>query len=217
MHIAEIVPAILSHNLADAQNKIKLVEPFVRRVQIDVMDGQFVDNKTLATDEYASIKTNLIREVQLMVREPEAYLNDCKNFGIDLMEFHLESLGNPWSVIQKAKSLGLKIGIALNPDTPLERAREYLQSIDLILLMSVNPGFGGQEFLPRTIERIKLLRAMWSKGIIEVDGGLKKGIVGQCAKAGANFLVVGSGIFGEENPAQTLKDLQKEVQKLDES
>ena len=213
--ITEIVPAILSHNLADAQNKIKLVEPFVRRVQIDVMDGQFVDNKTLSVDEYANIKTPLIREAQLMVREPEAYLNDCKNFGIDLVEFHLESLGNPWSVIQKSKSLGLKVGIALNPDTPLERAREYLQSVDLVLLMSVNPGFGGQEFISETIQRIKLLRAMWPKGIIEVDGGLKKGIVGQCAKAGANFLVVGSGIFGEENPAQTLKDLQKEAQSLD--
>jgi len=215
--ITEIVPAILSHNLADAQNKIKLVEPFVRRVQIDVMDGNFVDNKTLSVDEYANIKTPLIREAQLMVREPEAYLNDCKNFGIDLVEFHLESLGNPWSIIQKSKSLGLKVGIALNPDTPLERAREYLQSIDLVLLMSVNPGFGGQEFISETIQRIKLLRAMWPKGIIEVDGGLKKGIVGQCAKAGANFLVVGSGIFGEENPAQTLEELQKEVQKLDES
>ena len=215
VNIVEIVPAILSHNLADAQNKIKLVEPFVRRVQIDVMDGQFVDNKTLSVDEYANIKTPLIREAQLMVREPEAYLNDCKNFGIDLVEFHLESLGNPWSVIQKSKSLGLKVGIALNPDTPLERAREYLQSIDLVLLMSVNPGFGGQEFISETIQRIKLLRAMWPKGIIEVDGGLKKGIVGQCAKAGANFLVVGSGIFGEENPAQTLKDLQKEAQLLD--
>jgi len=213
--ITEIVPAILSHNLADAQNKIKLVEPFVRRVQIDVMDGQFVDNKTLSVDEYANIKTPLIREVQLMVREPEAYLNDCKNFGIDLVEFHLESLGNPWSIIQKSKSLGLRVGIALNPDTPLERAREYLQSIDLVLLMSVNPGFGGQEFISETIQRIKLLRAMWPKGIIEVDGGLKKGIVGQCAKAGANFLVVGSGIFGEGNPAQTLEELQKEAQLLD--
>ena len=211
----EIVPAILSHNLADAQNKIKLVEPLVRRVQIDVMDGNFVDNKTLSVDEYANIKTPLIREAQLMVREPEAYLNDCKNFGIDLVEFHLESLGNPWSVIQKSKSLGLKVGIALNPDTPLERAREYLQSVDLVLLMSVNPGFGGQEFISETIQRIKLLRAMWPKGIIEVDGGLKKGIVGQCAKAGANFLVVGSGIFGEGNPAQTLEELQKEAQLLD--
>ena len=211
----EIVPAILSHNLADAQNKIKLVEPLVRRVQIDVMDGNFVDNKTLSVDEYANIKTPLIREAQLMVREPEAYLNDCKNFGIDLVEFHLESLGNPWSVIQKSKSLGLKVGIALNPNTPLERAREYLQSVDLVLLMSVNPGFGGQEFIPETIQRIKLLRAMRPKGIIEVDGGLKKGIVGQCAKAGANFLVVGSGIFGEENPAQILKELQKEAQLLD--
>ncbi len=213
--IVEIVPAILSHNLADAQNKIKLVESFVRRVQIDVMDGQFVDNETLSIDEYASIKTPLIREAQLMVKNPEAYLNDCKNFGIDLVEFHLESNGNPWSVIQKAKSLGMKVGIALNPDTPLERAREYLQSIDLVLLMSVNPGFGGQEFIPQTIERIKLLRAMWPDGIIEVDGGLKKGIVGQCAKAGANFLVVGSGIFGQENPAQTLEELQKEAQMLD--
>ena len=211
----EIVPAILSHNLADAQNKIKLVEPLVRRVQIDVMDGNFVDNKTLSVDEYANIKTPLIREAQLMVREPEAYLNDCKNFGIDLVEFHLESLGNPWSVIQKSKSLGLKVGIALNPNTPLERAREYLQSVDLVLLMSVNPGFGGQEFISETIQRIKLLRAMWPKGIIEVDGGLKNGIVGQCAKAGANFLVVGSGIFGEENPAQILKELQKEAQLLD--
>lgn len=213
--ITEIVPAILSQNIADAQNKIKLVEPYVSRVQIDVMDGQFVDNKTLSIDEYAKIETPLIREVQLMVKNPEAYLNDCKNFGIDLVEFHLESQGNIWNAIQKAKTLGLKVGIALNPDTPLERAREYLQSIDLVLLMSVHPGFGGQEFLPQTIERIKLLRAMWPKGIIEVDGGLKKGIVGRCTKAGANFMVVGTGIFGEENLAQTLKDLQKEVLKLD--
>ena len=163
-----------------------MVEPYVSRVQIDVMDGQFVDNKTLSVDQYASIETSLIREAQLMVKEPEAYLNDCKNFGIDLVEFHLESHGNIWSAIQKAKFLGLKVGIALNPDTPLERAREYLQSIDLVLLMSVHPGFDVQEFLPQTIERIKLLRAMWPKGIIEVDG-VEKGIVGRCVKAGANF------------------------------
>lgn len=192
-----------------------MVEPYVSRVQIDVMDGQFVDNKTLSADEYARIETSLIREAQLMVKNPEAYLNDCKNFGIDLVEFHLESQGNIWSAIQKAKSFGLKVGIALNPDTPLELVREYLQSINLVLLMSVHPGFDGQEFLPQTIERIKLLRAMWPKGIIEVDGGLKKGIVGRCAKAGANFMVVGTGIYGEENPTQTLKDLQKEVQMLD--
>lgn len=207
----EIVPAILSHNPADAQNKIKLVEPYVKRVQIDVMDGSFVDNKTLSVDQYGGIKTNLIREVQLMVKNPQSYLNDCKNFGIDLAEIHLESDGNKWDIIQKAKELGLKVGIALNPDTPLEWAREYLQSVDLILLMSVQPGAGGQEFIPQTIERIKLLRAMWSNGIIEVDGGLKKGIVGKCAKAGANLLVVGSGIFGEEDPAGAIKELQEEI------
>lgn len=210
----EIVPAILSHNIADAQNKLKLVEPFVSRVQIDVMDGQFVDNKTLSVDEYAGIETSLIREIQLMVKNPEAYLNDCKNFGIDLVEFHLESQGNIWNAIQKARSLGLKVGIALNPDTPLERAKEYLQSVDLVLLMSVHPGFGGQEFIPQTLDRIRLLRAMWPNGVIEVDGGLKEGIVGQCAKAGANFLVVGVGIFGQENPVEAIKDLQKEAQSL---
>lgn len=211
----EIVPAILSHNIVDAQNKIKLVEPHVARVQIDVMDGQFVDNKTLAVNEYAGIETSLIREVQLMVKNPEAYLNDCKNFDIDLVEIHLESPGNLWNVIQKARDLGLKVGIALNPETPVEIARQYLPAVDLVLLMSVHPGFDGQEFIPQTVDRIRLLRAMWPNGVIEVDGGLKKGIVGQCAKAGANFMVVGTGIYGEENPIETLKELQKEAQLLD--
>lgn len=209
--LKEIVPAILSHNLADAQNKIKLAEPYVKRVQIDVMDGEFVDNKTLAVNEYGGIKTSLIREVQLMVKNPEAYLNDCKNFGIDLVEIHLESQGNIWNIIQKAKGSGMKVGIALNPETPLEWAREYLQSVDLVLLMSVYPGADGQKFIPQTIERIKLLRAMWPSGIIEVDGGLKRGIAGECAKAGANFLVVGTGIFGEEDPIMALRELQEEI------
>ena len=209
--ITEIVPAILSNNIADAQNKIKLIEPYVRRIQIDMMDGQFVNNKTLSVDQYGNIKTDLIREVQLMVKDPEVYLDDCKNFGIDLVEFHLESQKNIWSVIQKAKFLGLKSGIALNPETPLEWARQYLQSVDLVLLMGVHPGSGGQEFISQTIDKIKLLRAMWPSGIIEVDGGLKKGIVGDAARAGANFMVVGTGIFGQEDPAQAIKELQDEI------
>ncbi len=209
--ITEIVPAILSNDLADVRQKMELVEPYVRRVQMDVMDGKFVSHSTLTVAQYGSITTRIKREAQLMVAEPEKYINDCVNYGIDLVEIHLESQKNIWTAIQKAKNANLKIGIALNPETPVERVRQYLQAADLVLLMSVHPGQGGQEFLPETIEKIKLLRAMWPNGIIEIDGGLKKGIAGICAKAGANFMVVGTGIFEAADPLQALHDLQIEV------
>lgn len=210
-NIIEIVPAILSQNLADAENKIKLVEPYVRRVQIDIMDGEFVPNKTLSISEYASVKTPLIREVQLMVKEPEKYIDDCVRYGIDLVEFHLESNGNIWHCINKAKLSNLKVGIALKPETPLEWARQYLKSVDLVLLMSVNPGAGGQEFIPQTLERIRMLRAMWPNGIIEIDGGVKQENIEAIINAGANFLVVGTGIYNTENPKSTLKNIQKMI------
>lgn len=214
--ITEIVPAILSNDLADVRQKIELVEPYVRRVQMDVMDGKFVSNTTLTIAQYGSVTTRLKREVQLMVAEPEKYLDDCANYKMDLVEIHLESQKNIWTAVQKMKNANLKVGLALNPETPVERARQYLQEVDLVLLMSVHPGKGGQAFLPETIEKIKLLRAMWPGGIIEVDGGLKKGIVGECAKAGANFMVVGTGIFDATDPLQALHDLQVEVSHPDQ-
>ncbi|HLC99854.1 MAG TPA: ribulose-phosphate 3-epimerase [Patescibacteria group bacterium] len=209
--ITEIVPAILSYDAADAQRKLKIVEPYVHRVQMDVMDGAFVKNTTLSVADYGQIKTSLKREVQLMVSEPEKYIDDCVKYGMDLVEIHIESQKNIWTTIQKAKNANLKVGIAINPETPAERVRQYLQSADLVLLMSVHPGLGGQVFIPETLQKIKLLRAMWPSGIIEVDGGLKKGIVGKCAKAGANFMVVGTGIFNAADPLQALHDLRAEI------
>jgi len=207
----EIVPAILVKTPKELEQRLKEVELYVKRVQIDIMDGKFVPNKTIQPEDMKLFKTILMKEVHLMVEDNEKYVEDFLNLDFDMIIVHLESCRDVEGIIRKVKDHGKKIALALNPPTPLSLINDYLDDLDMILLMTVNPGFSGQGFMPEVLPKIKELRKMRKNLDIEVDGGIKKENAKLVAEAGANILVSCSGIFGFEDKKKTIDLIKKEA------
>jgi len=207
----EIVPAILVKTSEELQQRLKEVEPYVNRVQIDIMDGKFVPNKTIQPEKMKSFRTNLIKEAHLMVEDNEKYVEDFLNLRFDIIIVHVESCKNIKEIIRKVKNRGKKIALALNPPTPLSPIKNVLNDLDMILVMTVNPGFSGQGFMPEVLPKIRELRKMKKNLDIEVDGGIKLGNAKLVAEAGANILVSCSGIYNFENKKEAIELLRKEA------
>ena len=207
----EIVPAILVKTPKELEQRLKEVELYVKRVQIDIMDGKFVPNKTIQPEDMKLFKTILMKEVHLMVEDNEKYVEDFLNLDFDMIIVHLESCRDVEGIIRKVKDHGKKIALALNPPTPLSLINDYLDDLDMVLLMTVNPGFSGQGFMPEVLSKIKELRKMRKNLDIEVDGGIKKENAKSVAKAGANILVSCSGIFSFEDKKKAIDLIKKEA------
>jgi len=207
----EIVPAILVKTYKELEQRLKEVEPYVKRVHIDIMDGKFVPNRTIQPEDMKSFKTKLMKEVHLMVEDNEKYVEDFLNLDFGMIIVHLESCRDVEGIIRKVKDRGKKIALALNPPTPLSLINDYLDDLDMVLLMTVNPGFSGQGFMPEVLSKIKELRKMRKKLDIEVDGGIKKENAKSVAKAGANILVSCSGIFSFEDKKKAINLIKKEA------
>jgi len=182
-------------------------------VHIDVMDNQFVPNLTIGPPVVKSLRnyTDKFLDVHMMVVNPEKLVEPFARAGADGITFHIEAADNPDEVIDLIRSTGKKVGVSLKPDTPLSTIESYLDKVDLVLIMSVEPGFGGQGYLPDSSEKIKELKSRLNemcleRVIIEVDGGVKLNNMKEIVDAGADVLVVGSAVFGEEDPVQTIKD-----------
>jgi len=207
----EIVPAILVKTPKELEQRLKEVELYVKRVQIDIMDGKFVPNKTIQPEDMKLFKTILMKEVHLMVEDNEKYVEDFLNLYFDMIIVHLESCRDVEGIIRKVKDRGKKIALALNPPTPLSLINDYLDDLDMVLLMTVNPGFSGQGFMPEVLSKIKELRKMRKNLDIEVDGGIKKENAKSVAKSGANILVSCSGIFSFEDKKKAINLIKKEA------
>jgi ribulose-phosphate 3-epimerase len=183
-------------------------------LQIDVMDGHFVPNMSFGPDMVRAIskRTALPIDVHLMIENPDKYIERFARYA-DLITVHLEALDNPKKTIDSIKSFGCKAGLALKPKTPVEKAREFVKDIDLLLIMTVEPGFGGQGFLLGSEERIssarKLLDENDKNAWLQVDGGIYLKTAPLVVSAGANSLVAGSAIFGEGNPKKNIYHLRK--------
>jgi len=181
---------------------------------LDIMDGRFVPNISYGPMlvEFFRKTTNKLCDVHLMIEEPGKYTQAFKDAGADSLTVHYEACPHLHSNIQQIKSLGMKAGVALNPHTPIELLKDILQDIDLVLIMSVNPGFGGQSFIPHTINKIKRMREMIDEQLlnvkIEVDGGVTLDNAKMIVDAGADVLVAGSSIFKTTNPTQTIAALK---------
>ena len=211
MMVTEIIPSILTDNINVAREQILQVDGLTQWIQIDIMDGVFVDNMSINISDLKDLDIKANLEVHLMVSDPESYLDDCRAIGVKRVIFHLESVDNCLDMISRVHQKGFEVGIALSPETDLERIKEYLPQINVVLIMGVKPGFGGQTFIHPTLDRIRKLRAMDINKKIEVDGGVTRENIYELKEAGANYFVVGSALYRDGEVDVSLRDLISEI------
>ena len=182
---------------------------------LDVMDGRFVPNISFGLPVIAAIRkaTTKVCDVHLMIEEPGKYAEDFRKAGADILSVHIEACPHLHRNIQQIKALGMKAGVAINPHTPIEALIDVLADIDMVCMMSVNPGFGGQKFIHRTLDKVRVLKRMIMESdlnvLIEIDGGVTLENAGEIMAAGADVLVAGNTVFGAADPVATIAALKK--------
>ena len=211
-----IAPSILSADFANIQRDVEMINNSEADwFHVDVMDGMFVPNISFGFPVIKAIKKHAKKplDVHLMINDPDRYLQAFHEAGADILTVHLEACTHLHRTIQAIKALGMKAGVAINPHTSPELLTDILADIDLVCVMSVNPGFGGQKFIEHTYHKISVLvaniRATKSKALIEIDGGVDMKNYGKLIENGANVLVAGNTVFSSANPSQTISELKK--------
>lgn len=215
----KIAPSILSADYASLGAAVELLRPWgADYVHLDVMDGAFVPNITFGAPMTKALRshTDLVFDAHLMVEKPAAWVQDFKNAGADIVTIHIEADRHAHRTLQLIRSLGMKAGIALNPQTPPSAVEYLLPICDLVLVMTVNPGFGGQKFIPEAAEKIRVIHDMLSEKQLldrvelEVDGGVNAETAKLCRAYGANVLVAGNAVYSSPDPAQMIRTLRGE-------
>jgi ribulose-phosphate 3-epimerase len=213
--MAIIAPSLLSANFLRLEQDCEMLNSSEAEwFHLDVMDGRFVPNISFGLPVIAAIRkaTKKVCDVHLMIEDPGQYAQAFKDAGADVLTVHVEACRHLHRNIQQIKALGMKAGVALNPHTPISSIEEIIADVDLICVMSVNPGFGGQKFIPATLAKIKQLKALItakkSSALIEVDGGVTLENAGSIIQAGADVLVAGNTVFASSSPIETIKQLK---------
>ena len=212
--MARIAPSILSADFAALADAVDLVAPETDMLHVDVMDGHFVPNLTIGPPVVASLRkhTDLYLDCHLMITNPEAYLEAFRKAGADGCSVHVE-IGGTDELIEQMRSLGLDVGLAVNPDTPYEAFEPYLDRIDLLLLMTVFPGFGGQSFIADVMDKVRRTRQeLDRRGLsvaIQVDGGINEETARIAAEAGAEVFVAGNAIFRADDPLAAARRIRQ--------
>ncbi len=213
----KISPSLLSADFSNLEKDIKMLEEAgADLLHIDVMDGHFVPNITIGPVVVEAIKevSAIPLDIHLMISDPDYYVNAFIDAGADYLTVHAESSPHVHRIVQKIRDGGIKAGVSLNPHTPISVLENILQDIDLVLIMSVNPGFGGQSFIPHSLEKIKKLKQFLQENNAnhietEVDGGIKLDNIKEVSDAGCDIFVSGSGILKTENPAETISKMKQ--------
>ena len=217
----ELSPSLLSADFTDLKSEIEVLDKNgVKYLHLDVMDGMFVPNISFGPMIIKQLRplTNMVFDVHLMIEDPDRYVQNFKDAGADILTVHYEACKHLHRTISYIKSLGMKAGVSLNPATNIDVLDCVLEDLDLVLIMSVNPGFGGQSFIPSAIDKIKNLKAKIRERnlnvIVEVDGGVKTTNVKDVIEAGADLIVSGSDVFADkENRIRAYKEIFKNYEK----
>ena len=216
----KLAPSILSADFARLLEDVKKVEEAgCEYLHIDVMDDHFVPNLTLGPNIVKSLRkdVNMVFDAHLMIENPDMYIKDFAEAGCDIIVVHQEACKHLHRTIQNIKSYNIKAGVALNPATPIETIKHILKDVDMVLIMTVNPGFGGQSFIDSMIDKIRELKAIVVEQNlnidIQVDGGIKPSNVADVVKAGANVIVAGSAIFNSSDIKETVIEFRKNAKK----
>ena len=216
----KLAPSILSADFARLLEDVKKVEEAgCEYLHIDVMDGHFVPNITLGPNIVKSLRkdVNMIFDAHLMIENPDMYIKDFAEAGCDIIVVHQEACKHLHRTIQNIKSYNIKAGVALNPATPIETIKHILKDVDMVLIMTVNPGFGGQSFIDSMIDKIRELKAKVDEQSlnidIQVDGGIKPSNVADVVNAGANVIVAGSAIFNSSDIKETVIEFRENAKK----
>ncbi len=215
----KISPSILSADFGRLSEEVRAVEEAgADYIHIDVMDGHFVPNITIGPFVVAAVKklTKLPLDVHLMIENPERYVGEFARAGSDIITVHAEATNHLHALIMQIKELNKKAGVSINPATPVHSLGQVVADLDLVLVMSVNPGFSGQSFIPASINKIKKVRSVMdkrgSKAELEVDGGIKVDNIGEVSRAGADVFVAGSAIYGSDDYSATIKAMREEME-----
>ena len=203
-----VVPAILTDDPQALKTMVKKAGTFAPWVQVDIMDGRFVPSRSITDEHFSGLEINFGWEAHLMVERPEDYVEGFANAGAERIVFHYEATLSPEEMITKVKGLNLKVGLALNPETPVSSFVHLIEKLDSILFLSVHPGFYGQKFLPEVLEKVKELRRLHPDFEIGIDGGIKENNIALVAKSGVDYVCVGSAIFLSPNPAESFQHLE---------
>jgi ribulose-phosphate 3-epimerase len=214
-----IAPSVLAADFANLQRDIEMINTSEADwFHIDIMDGVFVPNISFGMPVLEAISKHAKKtiDVHLMIVDPDRYISTFASLGADILTVHYEACTHLHRTLQAIKAAGMKAGVALNPHTSVNLLEDVIQDIDMVCIMSVNPGFGGQSFIENTYAKVAQLKALITKKgastLIEIDGGVTNKNATQLAEAGADVLVAGSFVFKAENPTQTIADLKKQLQ-----
>ncbi|MBI2624416.1 ribulose-phosphate 3-epimerase [Candidatus Parcubacteria bacterium] len=211
----EIIPAVIPKSLDELKAAIETVEPHCAWLHVDVMDGVFVPNTTIQDPLlFHQLETKLKIEAHLMVVAKPNVRNAWFDSPAERLIWHIEAFDSPdeaQRTVESTKAIGKQVGLALNPETPISAVEPYLDKLDTVLIMSVNPGFAGQKFDESVIPKIVSLRQKWPSGIISVDGGIRVGTARQVVAAGAGRLIAGSALFGAEDFGEALRSFREDA------
>jgi ribulose-phosphate 3-epimerase len=205
------VPAILTDDPSALEEMVRQAESFTDYVQIDIMDSRFVPSWSVTREDIAGVSINLTWEAHLMVAQPENYLEGFKQAGASKITFHYEATDSPREVIQQIRKLGIKAGLAINPDTFVAAATPCIKRVDSVLLLTVTPGFYGSKFIPEVMDKVAELRGIRPGIEIGVDGGIKESNIREIACFGVDYICVGSAVFLQPDPAESYRRLQSLV------